>query len=396
MPPPRPSPEVRALRLVETLYGAPTHPSAWGAFVEGLAWELGEPMIGLNLEIPGATPARISYRVHSDSRYGQVFADYAARGALPWPIEETTDRFVRGGELFPDEELPKTSYYREYMEPQGLVPEGVIGHLFAMHQGRPVAAIGIYRRQGCRKIDEQDLVMCNLLVPHLARAYGLFRDFATSQHRRAALAEAIDFLPFGLVFLDGQGKAVAANRAAELIADRADGFSLEGGRPAATQPRAASEVRGILDDAVKRARLSGHAGHQPFTIPRPGGLRPYAAWVSTLHEPSEFALETDPVALLFLNDPDKASPGMESQLRALYALTGAEAELTRLLCEGLSIEQAADVRGVSLHTARAQLKSTFAKTGTRRQGELVSMALRSVTPGASMGETADLSLRDGS
>ncbi len=62
-------------------------------------------------------------------------------------------------------------------------------------------------------------------------------------------------------------------------------------------------------------------------------------------------------------------------MRRLYSLTGAEAELVKLLVEGASIRQAAERRGVATATARSQLKSVFSKTGTKRQGELVQLVL---------------------
>ena len=72
---------------------------------------------------------------------------------------------------------------------------------------------------------------------------------------------------------------------------------------------------------------------------------------------------------------------MRSQrfLQSLYGLTGAEAELVGLLSRGASLEEAADRRGVTLNTARSQLKQAFAKTGTRRQGELVQFVLTGLT-----------------
>ena len=65
-------------------------------------------------------------------------------------------------------------------------------------------------------------------------------------------------------------------------------------------------------------------------------------------------------------------------LAKLYALTHSEAELVRLLALGLSLEEAASKRGVSMNTARSHLKHAFAKTGTSRQGELVRLVITGV------------------
>ena len=62
----------------------------------------------------------------------------------------------------------------------------------------------------------------------------------------------------------------------------------------------------------------------------------------------------------------------------IYKLTPAEGELVQLLAQGRSLEEAAAFRSVTLNTARSQLKQIFAKTGTRRQSELLQVVLSGV------------------
>ena len=47
--------------------------------------------------------------------------------------------------------------------------------------------------------------------------------------------------------------------------------------------------------------------------------------------------------------------------------------MAEALYEGLALNDIADTNAVSIHTVRNQLKSAFAKTDTRRQGELVAL-----------------------
>ncbi|NJL08424.1 MAG: helix-turn-helix transcriptional regulator, partial [Methylacidiphilales bacterium] len=54
-------------------------------------------------------------------------------------------------------------------------------------------------------------------------------------------------------------------------------------------------------------------------------------------------------------------------------LTPAEARVARALIEGQSVTDFARTVGLSPETTRTQLKSVFAKTGTRRQIELVAL-----------------------
>ncbi|HRI90399.1 MAG TPA: helix-turn-helix transcriptional regulator [Accumulibacter sp.] len=59
------------------------------------------------------------------------------------------------------------------------------------------------------------------------------------------------------------------------------------------------------------------------------------------------------------------------QLMELFALSAAEARLTRALCQGNSLEEYASDQGLKLPTVRTQLRSVLAKTGTGRQATLI-------------------------
>ncbi len=56
-------------------------------------------------------------------------------------------------------------------------------------------------------------------------------------------------------------------------------------------------------------------------------------------------------------------------------MTPAEARLAAGLAAGKSLAEIAEEAGLSIHTARWTLKRIFARTGARRQSELVSMLL---------------------
>jgi DNA-binding CsgD family transcriptional regulator len=81
---------------------------------------------------------------------------------------------------------------------------------------------------------------------------------------------------------------------------------------------------------------------------------------------------------LFVVDPEGGAPPVSEVLERFYSLTHAEAEIVRLLATGVSLEEAAQSRGVSINTARSHLKHAFSKTGTSRQGELVRLIVAGV------------------
>ena len=66
---------------------------------------------------------------------------------------------------------------------------------------------------------------------------------------------------------------------------------------------------------------------------------------------------------------------MARQLEGMFGMTPAEARLTEALVHGQSLQQYADARRVTMSTVRTQLKAATAKTGTRRQADLVRIVL---------------------
>ena len=82
--------------------------------------------------------------------------------------------------------------------------------------------------------------------------------------------------------------------------------------------------------------------------------------------------------IVFINEPERSYEIDTKILMSLYGLTNAEVNLSKRLAEGANLDQAAADLGIARNTARAQLRSIFAKTGVSRQSMLVSLILKSV------------------
>lgn len=65
----------------------------------------------------------------------------------------------------------------------------------------------------------------------------------------------------------------------------------------------------------------------------------------------------------------------EGMLREAYGLTPAEERLALLILQGLRLAEAEAVLGIRHSTARTHMKRIYAKTGTRRQVELVRLLM---------------------
>jgi DNA-binding CsgD family transcriptional regulator len=74
---------------------------------------------------------------------------------------------------------------------------------------------------------------------------------------------------------------------------------------------------------------------------------------------------------VYVIDP-RHQPDINGELlRRVYGLSPAEIRVTRELMQGHSAETIAEMLSISVYTVRTHLKNLFAKTGTKRQGELI-------------------------
>jgi len=386
------------LRLVERIYDAAVDAGGWGLALEELSKALGGAAIQLSLRIrsdpaapflPFTSEPGPIFRIHLDERYHEVFLRLAAE-EFPWASIDrraVTQHFIRSSDMVdPDLDFAQTTFYRDYIKPQGLALEPPLCHVIASAQARPLAGMVIYRREGCRPFDPVDFELLDLLVPHLTRAYLIHCRFGEARHERRALREVIDRLPSGVILLDKDSRAVLTNRSADQILALEDGIRLDRGRPRLDDPQQDRAFQQLVADALQTSAQRGRSYGGTLSVVRPSGRRSYATMVGPLLAPPPGTNLGEAVAILFVADPEGSQISTTEVLEGLYDLTPAEADLLRLLAEGHSLEEVADQRGVTMNTARSQLKQVFAKTDTRRQGELVRLVLTGV---ASLGDDGE-------
>jgi DNA-binding CsgD family transcriptional regulator len=389
--------EAVLLRLVECIYEAAVDQQAWGAVLSELSAALGGPAIQLSLRIRGAEPSLLArpptdpgpiHRIHLDERYHEIFLRLTAE-EFPWASIDrraVVERFARASEMVGPKlelDLEGSAFYREYMKPQGLACESPICHLMASVGSRPLAGMVVYRREGCRPLGASDFELLDLLVPHLRRAYRIHRRLGDARHEQRALREVLDRLPSGVILLDEDLRAVLTNRSADQILGLEDGIRLDRGRPRLDDSAQDRAFQQLLAEAIQMRAQRGRSYGKTLSVTRPSGRRSYPMMVGPLLAPPPGTSLREAVAILFIADPEGSQISTTEVLEGLYDLTPAEAELLRLLAEGRSLEEVAGQRGVTMNTARSQLKQVFAKTDTRRQGELVRLVLTGV---ASLGD----------
>lgn len=195
-----------------------------------------------------------------------------------------------------------------------------------------------------------------------------------------ALAFVLDQMPVGILLVDAAARVLWMNRCARGRIEAGDALALRHGRLAA---RWHAETT-ALHRLIERAAAPG-GRREPETLALSRSCAPGASLVVVVR-PVE-RLGADPTrspaqAVVFLSGAEQQLRASRQRLRMLFGLTPAECELAALLASGCSLRAAAEQLAITNESARTYLKRALQKTGTRRQAELVRLALSVATAGA--------------
>ncbi|MBF0632512.1 MAG: hypothetical protein HQL89_16240 [Magnetococcales bacterium] len=285
-------------------------------------------------------------------------------------------RMVICEQYLPKNDLLKGEYYNDFLRPQGKF-HCMGGHI--LKQPTHFIQLGFQRGPDARGYDEKDLRALHLLEPHLRRVLTQIQQL-TELKKQARIHEQIsDMMPQGIIVFDQHLKPVFINRAAETILAGDSGLKLTPQGIAAPIPAESKQLQTMLRQGLQLATGAGLLEKNSLQLTHALWDRPplYAV-VIPLRPDRQNTVYTTPIpsVLLFLSTLHQpTSSTSEMLLKNLFGLTTAEAHLAQTLTLGSDLEEIAHTKGCTLHTVRNQLKAVFAKTGTRRQAELVRLLL---------------------
>lgn len=213
----------------------------------------------------------------------------------------------------------------------------------------------------------------------LSRAVGMPGNSATVSHLLTAGFEALDLLNIGLVVCGAAGQLLVANDTAQEVLQGRDGLELDSeGVLSATHDHNGS-LGEVLRQVAKTAQ-TGEAGSLDgaFAVRRPSGKRALTLFVRAVSGAAENPGAHAAAVLVMILDAALPVEATEAELRQLYGFTATEAQLANLMMEGMALEDCCRELGIRRTTVRMHLRNIFAKTGVRRQGELVSLLLKSI------------------
>lgn len=237
----------------------------------------------------------------------------------------------------------------------------------------------------CRDLDRHrdfsdvELQSAGFLLPHLQQVLRLRERLRAQQHEIQRLHAALDTLADGLLLVDADLRLRHHNAAAEAWLGSDAGLKLRHGCVRLVDARLQARLEALVQAAQDPASALA-ASAARLLLPRSASRQPLQLSVLPLEAARQWGASSHiglPVTrdgvVLQLHAPIMQAVVEDMALMQGYGLTRREAELATWLRAGRCLADAAQTMRITAGTARQYLKQVFAKTGARRQSELVSM-----------------------
>ena len=374
--------------LIGLLYQGALEPQPWQSALPALREALDAQVVSLVLRPPSADDEGVilncvrqdesvdnSHVTLADPNDWEVSAYREQFFSLDPFVSLPLDKVIALEDILPDKDLVTSDYYLHYLKPINLFR--ILG-VDTSEPGGMLARLRFSRRASEPRFKATERQLLTLLTPHLSRAIEIYAKLNRMTSERDLYAGAVNQLSVASIILDEQGRMLTTNAVGRALLDQGEGLSLRDGHLHIEGRNINKELQEALTSII-REQLHGETSVvRALRVPRPGGRSDLGLVVRPVPASQWSEGQVSPSAAVFISDPDLQESTSRPILGALFELTPAEANLATLLARGLNLAQVSVAQNISQHTARAQLKSIFAKTGVSRQAELVRLVLKSV------------------
>lgn len=350
--------------LIDQIYEAAVVPELWKVALDGIAEKVDAAGMGLFL---------VSGRTNG----GGVWSDALHELCLGWIAggwQERTQRttrmmaldhagFVADCDVFEGDEAERDDAIVNYLRPAGF------GHGLGTGIVMPTGEMALYsaeRRFQTGPFTRGDCLKLDPLRPHLARAALL--SIRAGLERARGIAATLEALGIPGAVVRDTGRVLAANRLFEdlipaVVQDRRDRLHLLDER--------ADRLFAAALSRIAAGSLQPDIGSIPMPVADDDRLPMIVHLLPVRGIAHDFYLHA--ASILIVTPIDRSTVPAADVLQGLFDLTPAEARVAREIGRAVSVDNLAGSLGVAPETIRKQLKAVLAKTGARRQSELVSL-----------------------
>ncbi|MDN5001570.1 LuxR C-terminal-related transcriptional regulator [Bradyrhizobium sp. GCM10027634] len=362
--------------LVGEIYDAAVDPTRRSAALGQVAGFVG----GSAVTILSRDAARLSIEIHqhygTDSRFRELYRDRYVEldPLLDRHLDVGVEQAIGVADVMPYSDFVATSFYREWVEPQGAVD---LATVTLERSSARTTILQVMRGRSRGTVDDAMRERMRLIAPHIQRSRVMGRQIRARSHTVADLAEVLDRLSTAIGLFDAEGRLVHANAACRQVLANGNLVAIVGDRIVARNTQADKIFRSLLD-AVADDGAGSTSRRKIELMTSTDGQHYLAHAFSLTHERS---LQGDGVAtVLFLQKASMAPQLATAAIGAAFRLTPSELRVLMAIVELGGVPDIAAKLGIAETTVKTHLGRLFEKTGAGRQADLVKIAAGFATP----------------
>ena len=378
---PRTTGDGKALgQLVDAIYDCVFQPDNWPAVLDRIQRDAGAHSSYLLIHDTNPHSPEIALLIENnvDTQMRRLYQEHyvGLNPLLPHLASFGEGEVYSCRHLVTQPEYLHGEFYREWAEPQDWFDYAGVTMI---RQDQTSAAIGFTRAGRGNVFDDASLNLFRRLAPHLARAARIMQLMEREARSRRDLAGLIERARYGVLIVDAEARVIETNPVAASLLARKDGLASKG------RTLTAGEATALLHGAIREAcgRRSDYPARRTVRVNRVLGRRPLVLQIVPFRvseSPARLLALLPARAAVFVIDPESEPRGAIEIMAEAYHLTAAERQVLDHLASGESPAATAAALNVRMPTVRTHLHRIFAKTGTRRQSELLTLLPRFAPP----------------
>ncbi len=373
------SQEMELLALVGRIYDAALDPGIWPDVLKQAAALVDAPSSVLAFQDFDGQELSFVDSVGRDPSYWKSYNEHFFF-VSPYVrmMKDSGERCYATQDLLSDAELVRTEYYNDWLQPQDIhYHAGAV----VLRTARAAGLVEFQVGKGHGPFPPGALRIIGLLAPHYKRAIAIGRTLGTLRGVRTAVLDTLARMDVGVILLDERGRPAYLNPAAEGLAGALLGLQVSAQGLRAQDAAEDAQLQRLIASSLSTAWGQGEVAGGSLLLRRAGREPPVIVAVSPLGEGRlQGALPQGRIRAVVFLSRRAAPPGLEGMFRTLFGLTAAEARVAMALVDGDNAGQIAERLRVGRETVRTQTKAVYGKTGVKRQGQFIKLALSSPAP----------------
>lgn len=238
------------------------------------------------------------------------------------------------------------------------------------HYGGAVMVTAVHRPITAEPFSAREEAAMNGLLDDLHRVLRMRQMLDRKNDQLQSVGEMLSATGQAVVMLDSTMRIISASQAAMTIIACGDGITLRGGELSFPDRAMKAALREAVAATIDRRPLAQSA----FLCARPSHAAPYRLMLLPCQHEGRSA------CILLIDDSEDESELHWTWITQCYRLTPSERFVAMQLVGGLSADDIAERRKVSIETVRSHIRSLLSKTGTRRQSAMTALLARLPQP----------------